>query len=278
MQRKLMTITAGVSALFVASTTFAKTAEEVLTSGSTPEEQGLAIAKEADIRDEGYGDSTVNLVMTLRNASGNESTRKLRTQTLEILDTALGDKSLNVFDEPRDVKGTGFLTFSKILDPDDQWMYLPALKRVKRISSKNKSGPFMGSEFALEDISSQEVNKYTYKYLRTEPCPTDTSLNCFVSERYPAYKYSGYTKQVGWIDTNEFRLHQTEFYDRKGDLLKTLKQLDYKQYLNQYWRADKFEMVNHQTGKSTSLSYDNYKFRVGLKDGDFTKANLKRQR
>jgi len=94
--------------------------------------------------------------MTLRNRAGKESLRNVRIKNLEV--DGDGDKSLSIFDEPADVKGTTSLTWSHSDKPDDQWLYLPALKRVKRISSKNKSGPFMGSEFAFEDIGSQEVD------------------------------------------------------------------------------------------------------------------------
>ena len=147
--------------LLLACLPFAATAQ-------TPEEQGLAIATEADRRDKGFGDSSATMKMVLRNRHGDESTREVRVRTLEV--EGDGDKSLSIFDSPADVKGTAFLTFSHILEPDDQWLYLPALKRVKRISSKNKSGPFMGSEFAYEDLGSQEVEKYRYRYLRDEPC------------------------------------------------------------------------------------------------------------
>jgi len=83
------------------------------------------------------------------------------------------------------------------LTPDDQWLYLPALKRLKRISSRKKSGPFMGSEFAYEDMSSQEVEKYRYKWLRDE---TVEGRDAYVVERRPTYEYSGYTRQIVWID------------------------------------------------------------------------------
>ena len=105
----------------------------------TPEEKGLQIAIEADRRDQGFGDSIATMQMVLRNKQGDESSREVRVRTLEIDDD--GDKSLSIFDAPADVKGTAFLTFSHINEPDDQWLYLPALKRVKRIASKNKSGP-----------------------------------------------------------------------------------------------------------------------------------------
>ena len=132
----------------------------------TPEEKGLAIAIEADRRDQGFGDNAANMTMTLRNKQGQQTSRSLRTRTLEQADD--GDKSLIIFDDPGDVKGTAFLSFTHKQGADDQWLYLPALKRVKRIASGNKSGPFMGSEFAYEDISSQEVEKYGWKYLRNE--------------------------------------------------------------------------------------------------------------
>jgi len=237
----------------------------------TAGEKGLAIAVEADKRDEGFGDSTANMTMVLKNKQGDTSTRFIRIKTLEIIGD--GDKSMSIFDEPADVKGTAFLTFSHAVKPDEQWLYLPALKRVKRINSKNKSGPFMGSEFAYEDIASQEVEKYTYKYLRDE---TLNGIDCFVIERYPAYEHSGYTRQVGWINKAEYRPEKIVFYDRKNALLKTLTYDGYRQYLGKYWRADQMYMENHQTGKSTMLTWSDYRFKTGLEDRDFDKNSLKR--
>ncbi|MCE2510029.1 MAG: outer membrane lipoprotein-sorting protein [Alphaproteobacteria bacterium] len=241
----------------------------------SPEEKGLAIAKEADRRDLGWQDSEVDLDMTLPNRNGESSTRSLRIQSLEVPDPNFGDKSLTVFDEPRDIEGTAFLSHTKILEPDDQWLYLPAVKRVKRISSVNKSGPFVGSEFAYEDIASQEVGKYTYKWLRDEPCG---KLQCFVVEQYPRYEYSGYTKQIVWIDQGEYRVMKVEFYDRKDELLKVLVQSEYQRYLDQYWRPHRMHMDNVQTGKSTTLQFKNYNFRLGVDEDDFTSSRLKRAR
>ena len=157
----------------------------------TPEEKGLAIAQESDRRDQGFGDSTVDLEMVLKNRHGEESRRKLRIATLEVRSD--GDKGLSIFDQPADVKGTALLTFSHKVADDDQWLYLPALARVKRIASANKSGSFMGSEFAYEDIGSREVEKYTYKYLREE---TYEGVPCLVMERYPVSPYSGYKREL----------------------------------------------------------------------------------
>lgn len=235
------------------------------------EAKGLAIATESKQRDIGWGDSQSSLKMILRNAAGQESTREIRAKTLEVQGD--GDKSLNIFDHPRDVKGTAFLSFSHPVGADDQWLYLPALKRVKRIASRNKSGPFMGSEFAYEDLASFEVEKYTYKFLREEACAAGT---CFVVEQYPVDKYSGYTRRVAWIDKEEYRNWKTEFYDRRDSLLKTLTVTSYKQYLDKYWRAEGMKMVNHQTKKTTDLVWEEYQFQTGLSDSDFNKNTLKR--
>ncbi|MFQ5572079.1 MAG: outer membrane lipoprotein-sorting protein [Rhodothermales bacterium] len=241
----------------------------------SPEEKGLAIAREADRRDLGFGDTTTDLQMILKNAHGQTSTRELRIKTFEVPEEHDGDKTFIVFDRPRDIKGTALLTHTHIKRQDDQWLYLPALKRVKRISSANKSGPFMGSEFAYEDFSSQEVAKYTYRYLRDEACG---DLACFVVERFPVYKHSGYTRQIGWIDKDEYRFQKVEFYDRKNELLKTLTFKDYRQYLDKYWRALNLYMENHQTGRSTRLVYSDYRFQTGLSSRDFSRNVLKRVR
>ena len=182
-----------------------------------------------------------------------------------------GDKSLIIFDQPKDVEGTALLTYSHKTADDDRWLYLPALKRVKRIAGNNKAGPFMGSEFAFEDLGSQEIEKYTYKHLRDE---TLDGQDCFVSERYPADKDSGYTRQVIWMDKIEYRPLKIEFYDRKQSLLKTLDFKDYQKHLDKYWRANRLDMLNHQTGKSTTLLFKGYKFRNGYSERDFDQNGL----
>lgn len=239
----------------------------------TPQEKGLRIAQEADAADQGWGDSSADLVMILRNRHGEESVRQLRNRALEV--EGDGDKSMIIFDEPRDVAGTAMLTFSHALEPDEQWLFLPALKRVKRIASNNKSGPFMGSEFAYEDLSSQEVEKYTYRFLRED---TYEGTPVYVIERYPEDPKSGYTKQIAWIDQVEYRVLKVEFYDRKESHLKTLVARDWQEYLGEYWRPGEMEMTNHQTGKSTVLRFEGYEFGTGLSEDDFSQNALRKAR
>ena len=238
-------------------------------------ERGFEVAARSDRSDRGFSDTKVGLEMVLRNKAGKESRRTLSIATLEVPDEQVGDKSLIVFNSPADIDGTALLSHAKILDPDDQWLFLPALKRVKRISSVNKSGPFVGSEFAFEDFTALELNKFTYNYIRQEACG---DLQCDVVERYPRYEHSGYTKQVTWVDRRDFQVRKVEFYDRRGDLLKTLAFADYRQYEGQYWRAQTMSMVNHKTGKSTDLIYSDYEFKTGLRDDEFVKTGLARLR
>ena len=242
-------------------------------SAETPEEKGLAIAMEADRRDSGYGDYTNDIKMILRNRQGQESTREIRSKTLEVADD--GDKILTIFDAPADVQGTALLSFTHKQGPDDQWLYLPALKRVKRIASDNKSGPFMGSEFAYEDITSREVDKYTYRFLRDD---TLDGMAVFVLERYPKDEKSGYTRQIVWLDKEHYKERRIDYYDRKDSLLKTLVFTDYHLYDDKFWRAHDMYMENHQTGKTTRLLQTNFRFDAGLTDRDFDKNSLKRAR
>ncbi|MGY9054824.1 MAG: outer membrane lipoprotein-sorting protein [Alphaproteobacteria bacterium] len=241
------------------------------------EDKGLQIAVEADKRDLGWTDQTASGLMILRDARGNESRRAFKSLNMEDPSPDLGDKAIIVFETPRDIRGTALLTHSKV-EPnyDDQWLYLPAIKRVKRISSSNRTGKFVSSEFSFEDLGSQEVGDFTYKWLRDEPCPTDASLTCFVSESYPKNQRSGYSKRVSWTDQAEYRLMQVDFYNRRGDLEKTLTLTDYNQYLSQYWRADLLRMVNKQTGKQTDLTWENYAFKTDLEERQFKSQVLPR--
>jgi len=243
-------------------------------NAATAEEKGFEIAARSDRSDLGFGDSEVELRMVLRNAAGQESTRSLRITTLEKPDESVGDKSMVLFDTPRDIEGTALLSHAKILDPDDQWLYLPALKRVKRISSSNKSGPFVGSEFAFEDFTAIELNKFDYRHVGEETC---ADLTCDVIERTPRYEKSGYTRQVSWVDQTDFQIRKVEFYDRRGDLLKVLELGDYRNYEG-VWRAHLLSMTNVQTRKQTELVYSDFKFGVGLSENDFVKGRLSRLR
>ncbi len=236
--------------------------------GQSAEQRGLQIAKAAEKADLGFNSSTVNLKMTLKNKNGQTSQRTLTTKTLEL--TEDGDKSLIVFNSPKDVKGTSTLTFTHKVGSDDQWLFLPSIKRVKRISSNNKSGPFVGSEFAYEDLSSQEIEKYAYKFIEEKG-------SLLVVEQDPVDPKSGYTRRLVTYNKDKgYRIEKIEFFDRKNALLKTLIYSQYKRYKNKFWRAARFVMTNHQSNKETILEFSDYDFGVNLSDEDFTQVALKR--
>ena len=241
----------------------------------TNEEKGLEIIEKSIALDDGFIDSTVEGQMVLKDKSGNESVRKFKNMIFEELDSTLGDKSIIIFTEPRDVKGTSLLTHANI-EPqdDDQWLYLPALKRVKRISSSNRTGKFVSSEFSYEDLSTDEPEDFKFTWLEEGPCLIETALTCHLIEAAPKNKKSGYSKRLIYVDTEEFRYQSVKFYNRRGDLEKELHFKGYQKYLDKFWRADILEMTNLQTGKSTVIAWDNYQFQTDLSLNDFKPEKL----
>jgi len=228
------------------------------------------IADKADKVTDGFGSSIAKTQMTLINASGQKSVRDLLMKTLE---GDNGDKTISTFLSPADVKGTKVLGWEHVDRDDDQWLYLPALKRVKRIASRNKSGSFMGSEFSYEDIGNQNPNKYSFEG-EPETVMLD-GVECYKGARIPNDKNSGYTKQITWVDTKDFLIRKIDYYDRKKELLKTAIFSDYKK-IDGVWRVGKIDMKNHQNDKETVLVWKEDKIKAGLKDKDFSKRELKK--
>ena len=218
----------------------------------------------------GFEDASSKMEMTLINARGQ---KKIRTMKMKVLEGESEDKSLMEFLTPPDVKGTKFLSYEHIGKDDDQWMYLPALKRVKRISSKNKSGAFMGSEFSYEDLSAFNVKKYKYEDKLEEVSLEGVETYKGVSK--PVSKYSGYTKLITWMDKKSFLVRKVEYYDRKKKLLKTSYFEDYRDYGDVY-RIGKITMKNVQNDKTTILVWSDEKIKTGLKENDFHKRRLKK--
>jgi len=241
----------------------------LLTFSSVMAITNIEIAKKSDKVTDGFKSSISQTQMVLINASGQKSIRNMEMKTLE---GENGDKTISTFLNPADVKGTKTLGHQHINRDDDQWLYLPALRRVKRIASRNKSGSFMGSEFSYEDIGNQNYQKFTYGKGVKEV--TLRGLKCYKGVRYPKNKNSGYSKQVSWVSKKDFLLQQVEYYDRKKELLKTAVFSGYKK-INGVYRVGKIEMKNHQNDKSTLLIWKKDKVHAGLTSREFTKRMLK---
>ncbi|MFW6094235.1 MAG: outer membrane lipoprotein-sorting protein [Pseudomonadota bacterium] len=243
-------------------------------SGLSPAQQGLTIFREKDRRESGYGDLQVDVTMVLRDQQGSQSRRELSMSQLEMEDE--GDRLLVVFETPKPIRGTALLSYSHVTEPDEQWLYLPAMRRVKRIASRDKSGPFLSSEFAYEDLALEEVEKYDYEMLGRESCGERT---CLRVERIPRDEYSGYSRQEVLLDERTLRVERIEYFDRHERPLKVLEHEDYELYQEQYWKPGRMKMENLQTGKSTVLRWEAYRFDTGLlPDRDFSTNSLERAR
>jgi len=236
-------------------------------------DKGMSIAQEMEAREEGFGNYTAEIRMVLVDSGGRERVRQLRVRTREVKGD--GDQSLAIFDKPADVRGTAFLSHTHINRPDDQWLYLPSLKRVKRISPNNKTAPFMGSEFSYEDLVSYELARYTYTYVGEDRVD---GAETFIIDRFPVDQYSGYSKERIWVDKNRYKPLQIDFYSRKNEKTKTLRFGDYRQYLGKYWYTHEMRMQNHVSGKSSVLYWNDYRFHQPLGDIDFDTAGLQRVR
>lgn len=244
----------------------------------TPEEKGLRLAEEAKARGEGFRWQTARGRMILRDAQGNTNERIFESRVLEDLDDSdeEGVRGIIIFQHPPDIKDTALLTIGQRKADDHQWLYLPALKRVKRISGTSKTGSFVGSEFSFEDLSAAAIEDYEYKWLVDEPCPGAEDLTCHVIERRPKDDESGYSRIVTWEEVDNFRAYKSDFYDRKGTLMKTLTVTRQELFKDRWWRAMDLIMVNHITGKSTQMVWSNYDFDTPLAENDFTVRALER--
>ena len=207
--------------------------------------------------------------MVLKNAQGDENIRKLEMKKLEGED---GDRSLLIFLYPNDLKDTKLLSYEVIGSDDKQWLYLPALKRVKRISSRNKSGSFMASEFSYEDISSQNYKNYTYP--KDATVATKDGVQYFKVLRLAKDKHSGYSKQILYIDTKENLARFGEYFDKQGRLLKKIFFSDYV-LLDGVYRVHKIVIQNVQNQKESILTWESDIIKAGLGKKDFSKRVLR---
>ena len=218
----------------------------------------------------GYKDSQSSFTAIITDAQGRENRREVRIKYLET--AAQGNKRLLVFDKPLDLKRHALLTVSYPEKKDEHWAYNPNNQQVKRLLSNNAATPFSGSEFNFEDLSSQDLAKYDYRFER------DDKLNDIpirVVSRYPKDKNSAYERLETWIDAQTFLIQKIDYYDRSGKLLKTLTASDYQLFADKYWRAKQIKITNHQSGKSTQLLWSNYQFDTGLTEKDFSLTSLR---
>ncbi|MCP5178443.1 MAG: outer membrane lipoprotein-sorting protein [Pseudomonadales bacterium] len=249
----------------------------IISLSASADPRGLQVARAEYAASHGFGDLRAVVAMELVSTTGRVTERSLRLTQLETGDGRL--KTLVVFELPKAIADTALLTWSNPLAEDDQWLYLPGPKRVKKIASKDRSGPFVGSTFAYEDLADYVVEEFEWQWLREEACQ---ALVCDVVERRPKDPYSGYAREIVWIDRQAHRLRQAEYYDRSGALLKTLLASDFRAYAvgdRHFLQPHVLTMTNVQTGRATTLRWSTHEYGIGLSElRDFSTNALKRVR
>lgn len=229
---------------------------------------GLEIMQAVYDRPQGK-DSSGTLIMTLIDAKGKERSRTI-TQVIGRYGSV--DKKLMIFQAPPDVRGTSFMNWSykEAGKEDDQWIYLPALRKVKRISSEGKGDYFMGSDFTYDDLGDRHPLEDTHTLLRTEKVEGE---ECWVVESIPKDPKYMYSRTVTWVSKVKTVGIKREFYDRRGSHLKTLRILSVEK-INDVWVLLKVEMHNVQKNTRTLMEFRDVKIDTGVQEGIFSERTM----
>jgi hypothetical protein len=245
-----------------------------------PAAYGKQIATYVDSADTGWVDMYAKSTITIVNSRGEKTVSKTRQLTLE---GKGGNKALIRYMSPASVRGVAALTHENHKATDDSWLYLPASRRVRRISGANRTASFQGTEFTYEDMTRSVPSRYKWKFLKETK---EGSAPVYKLEAIPTYKNSGYAKLHFYINSKEWRGERIDFYDKGGRLLKVMKASKWKLHHGRFWRAKKIEMHNKQTQKRSIIeigtqfvTINKYKKkdgtpRAGLKESAFTKRAL----
>jgi len=231
---------------------------------------GLDIMQKVYDRPAG-NDMEANLTMTLTSSSGSERVREIKQYIKDFGDV---EKKIMFFIKPADVRNTSFMNWSYDAPgkDDDQWIYLPALKKVKRISSDSKSDYFMGSDFTYDDLGDRKPKDDQHKILREEELNGES---CYVIESIPIDQDYMYSRAVTWIVKDKWIGLKKEFYDEDGEHLKTLK-INKFDKIKGYWIILETEMQNVQKNHNTKMDLANVKIDAGIKDSMFTERMMRR--
>ena len=225
------------------------------------------------VKDNPDGDTRYSkLDLVLEKSNGSKRERKLESWAMDIDEDT---KTMMFFTYPGDVKGTGFLTwnYDEIGKDDDKWLYMPALKKTRRISgSSSKTDYFMGTDFTYDDMGDRNVDEDDHKFLRME---TVDGHECYVVESVPKDKREIYSKKISWIRKDCFMGVKVEYYDKLGKLHRVLKISDIKQ-VQGFWTRGKMEMENVQTKHKTLLTFSDIKFNLKIDTELFTVSKLEK--
>ncbi|MCG8570647.1 MAG: outer membrane lipoprotein-sorting protein [Spirochaetes bacterium] len=214
-------------------------------------------------------DSYSMATMVLINSKGSKKIRKLAMYSKK---TTKGTNSFVEFSEPADVKGSRFLTIGYDKGDDEQRLYLPALGKVRKISSSKKGGSFMGSDLNYFDMESRDFSDFQYQYLKDENLD---NKNFYVIEMIPVDENAPYSRQIAWIAKDNYFIYQIECFDKDktNQRIKTIAFLDV-QKINGILTARRMVVDNHEKNHKTLLQMDEKKINIGIKENIFTIQNL----
>jgi outer membrane lipoprotein-sorting protein len=240
---------------------------------------GDELARRINARDEGNQVSR-RLVMELVDKGGDVRMRETRSYRKYFG----GEKrSVLFFDSPKNLKDTAFLTFDHP-EPDrddDQWLYLPALRKSRRISGADRGGAFLGTDFSYEDIKKETkigIEDYTRKTLRREAL---AGRDCFVLELVPVSRdvarELGYGQVLLWVDPELWLVRKAEYWDENGAPLKTVRVEEIDE-VDGIWTPQRLEATNHRTGHRTVIRFLDVDYESELPDDLFTERALERGR
>ncbi|MDA3941646.1 MAG: outer membrane lipoprotein-sorting protein [Spirochaetia bacterium] len=222
------------------------------------------------LKQQDRGKSTHALVnMDLIDKRGNLNTRVLELYSKENTEGKLN--SMIVFHRPSSIKNTRFLTIGHSDKVPEQWIYMPALKRIKRITTSDADQSFLGTDFTYADMGVNDIDKATYLLLKEEKL---SGIECWVIETIPIKSAgSDYSKKISWISKEMLLPVYVEMFDKNGELIKKLTTDNIKQ-IQGYWTPLVSMMENIKTGHSTRLTMDKIVYDENLPDGIFTSQFL----
>lgn len=244
----------------------------ILFSGLTNAQDltGLEVIQNVYNRPTG-NDMTGNLIMTIENSRGNQRVRKIKQFVKSVKG---GEKKIMFFLSPADVKNTSFMTWSydDASKSDDQWIYLPALKKVKRISSDSKGDYFMGSDFTYDDLGDRHPMDDTHTILREEVVNGEETI---VIESVPKVEEYMYSRTVTWVIKDTWIGLKKEFYDEDDELLKILTVEGQKSF-GDVIILTKVKMNNVQRNQFTIMEFSDVQIDKGIPNNKFTERMMKR--
>lgn len=223
-------------------------------------------------------DSTSDATFTLTNKSSQERVRKT-FGTSKLQANGVDNMRMTRFLTPSDVKGTVSLLVENSAKDDDIWIYLPALKKVRRLVSSNKKDSFVGTDFSYGDVIGHKPAEWNHKILKEESCD---GKPCWVTESIPksddVKTNSGYAKRVAWILKENFVAVKTDLYDESGQLKIAGKFSDIQLVDKERnkWQPMRLEAENKQTGHKTVIKFENFKANQNVKDDFFTTRYMER--